>query len=94
MEPSALDDARLMRDYPLTTYTAKEARKIALGLLELLEGVMPTHGHCLLKVPQDEPGKPSPCAMAGFCLNAHGNDRRKGIASKSLWDRHERRKAS
>lgn len=33
--------------------------------------VKPQEGHCLLQVPQQTKAKPSPCAMAGYCLKAH-----------------------
>lgn len=89
---SVLDEARLCLASDLTIYGKHEYRRIIEGLIRHIELVTPTPGYCLLNVPRDSDEKPSPCAMAGFCLQAHGNDRRKGVASKSLWDRRERRK--
>lgn len=91
---TALDEARLCLASDLTIYGKHEYRRIIEGLIRHIELVTPTPGYCLLNVPRDSDEKPSPCAMAGFCLQAHGNDRRKGVASKSLWDRVERRKGA
>lgn len=35
-------------------------------------GLKPEPGHCLLQVPQQTTEKPSPCAMAGYCIKAEG----------------------
>lgn len=67
---SALDDARQGLASPLTIYGRDEYRRIIEGLVRHIEAVTPKPGHFLLDVPQQMPGKPSPCAMAGYCVKA------------------------
>ena len=40
------------------------------AVLATLEAVRVPPGHCMLFVPQDAPGAPSPCALAGHCTGA------------------------
>lgn len=49
--------------------TSEKCRNNLAASIPSSIGLTPKEGHCLLQVPQQTTEKPSPCAMAGYCLN-------------------------
>lgn len=72
-------------------YTQELSRaEVALASFPSSIGLTPKEGHCLLQVPQQTTEKPSPCAMAGYCLNTDAKAMPSARGSSILLEEHYR----